>query len=242
VCYHNPSECPKCEIFPPNSDGTKVAKPAMLFCVTSNFSSENTEKASECNLSSHASTSGKVVVVNSISVATLIHEEVSECSIKDLMQDWMDQTKQSHCSKTTKEKDLERIQYLEEALELKLVHSWLNNPGPMQSRDRYLWDIKRACMWERAEADDMLLSKFLVKENILYKKYTQKDSTAEKHVICLPDVLLPAIIHLLHVKNAHPALTANRRIFEHYYYNRNASRMLKSYIKACTLCAKRPAK
>ncbi len=58
-----------------------------------------------------------------------------------------------------------------------------------------------------------------------------------KHVICLPDVLLPAVIHFLHVNLGHSSFTITRRNFEHYYYNRNATRAIKSYVQACVTCA-----
>ena len=80
-----------------------------------------------------------------------------------------------------------------------------------------------------------------VKNDILYRKYMNFPKT-EKHVICLPDELLPAVIHLLHVNHAHSAFAETRGIFRHHFFNRNDGRIIRSFIKACTLCTKGPAK
>ena len=76
---------------------------------------------------------------------------------------------------------------------------------------------------------------FFIKDQVLYKKCTS--SQGERHVICLPDVLLPAVIHFLHVNLGHSTFTVTKRNFEHYYYNRNATRLIKSYVQACVTCA-----
>jgi len=80
-------------------------------------------------------------------------------------------------------------------------------------------------------------STFLLKDQVLYKKCMSKHQKDVKHVICLPDVLLPAVIHFLHVNLGHSSFTITRRNFEHYYYNRNATRAIKSYVQACVTCA-----
>jgi hypothetical protein len=56
-------------------------------------------------------------------------------------------------------------------------------------------------------------------------------------VICLPDVLLPSVIHSLHVNLGHASFTVTKRNFEQYYYNRMATRLIKSYIQSCVTCA-----
>ena len=76
---------------------------------------------------------------------------------------------------------------------------------------------------------------FFIKNQVLYKRCVSSQS--ERHVICLPDVLLPAVIHFLHVNLGHSSFTVTKRNFEHYYYNRNATRMIKSYVQACVTCA-----
>ena len=78
---------------------------------------------------------------------------------------------------------------------------------------------------------------FFIKDQVLYKKCMSKNSIEERHVICLPDVLLPSVIHSLHVSLGHASLTVTKRNFEHYYYNRNATRTIKSYVQACVTCA-----
>jgi len=102
----------------------------------------------------------------------------------------------------------------------------------LQQGDDYLGPIR-----DQVAKRDQSLPKFFIKEMILYKKFMPKHSVSEKHVICLPDVLLPAVIHFLHVALGHPTVTLLKRNFEHYYYNRSASRMISSYVQACVTCA-----
>jgi len=102
----------------------------------------------------------------------------------------------------------------------------------LQQGDDYLGPLR-----DQVAKRDKSLPKFFIKDMILYKKYMPKHSVSEKHVICLPDVLLPAVIHFLHVALGHPTITLLKRNFEHYYYNRSASRMISSYVQACVTCA-----
>ena len=101
----------------------------------------------------------------------------------------------------------------------------------LQQGDDYLGPIREQC------GKDDPLPRFFIKDMVLYKRYKPKHSLSERHVICLPDVLLPSVIHFLHVKLGHPSNTLTKRNFEHYYYNRNAQRMIQSYVQACVTCA-----
>ena len=103
-----------------------------------------------------------------------------------------------------------------------------------QQGDDYLSTLR-----EKVANKDMSFpySNFLLKDQVLYKKCMSKHLKDVKHVICLPDVLLPAVIHFLHVNLGHSSFTITRRNFEHYYYNRNATRAIKSYVQACVTCA-----
>ena len=103
-----------------------------------------------------------------------------------------------------------------------------------QQGDDYLSTLR-----EKVANKDMSFpySNFLLKDQVLYKKCMSKHLKNVKHVICLPDVLLPAVIHFLHVNLGHSSFTITRRNFEHYYYNRNATRAIKSYVQACVTCA-----
>ena len=102
----------------------------------------------------------------------------------------------------------------------------------LQQGDDYLGPLR-----DKVAKRDDSLPKFFIKAMILYKKYMTKHSESERHVICLPDVLLPAVIHFLHVALGHPSVTLLKRNFEHYYYNRSANRMITSYVQACVTCA-----
>jgi hypothetical protein len=78
-------------------------------------------------------------------------------------------------------------------------------------------------------AQDSPFPNFYIKNQILYKKYMSKHPMVERHVICIPDVLLPSVVHTLHVNLGHSSATMTRRNFEQYYYNRNSTRIIKSY-------------
>ena len=102
----------------------------------------------------------------------------------------------------------------------------------LQQGDDYLGPIR-----DEMGKKDNPFPKYVIKDMILYKKYNPKHSLSEKLVLCLPDVLLPAVIHFLHVQLGHPSVTVTRRNFELYYQNRNAHRMISSYVQACVSCA-----
>jgi len=76
----------------------------------------------------------------------------------------------------------------------------------LQQGDDYLGPLR-----DQVAKRDKSLPKFFIKDMILYKKYMPKHSVSEKHVICLPDVLLPAVIHFLHVALGHPTITLLKR-------------------------------
>jgi hypothetical protein len=208
--------------------------------ITSNTAGLKTDSASNSSLPSYASTSRDGMIIPRISGTSTPTSEVSESFVKDLEQDWMDQIKQSHCSESSKSKDLDIIKSMAVCLDLFRDHIPARILEISQATDSHLGKI-----WGTLRRANSNTSKkfpyYLLKNSILYRKY-MLEPRGEKHVICLSDDLLAVVIHLLHVNHAHSAFTETRGIFQHYYHHRNASRMIRSYIKACSLCAKRPAK
>ena len=79
--------------------------------------------------------------------------------------------------------------------------------------------------------------KFFIHNQILYKKCQLPNSALERHVICIPDILLPAVIHSLHVNLNHTSTTLTKRNFEQYYYNHKATKLIKAYVQSCVTCA-----
>jgi hypothetical protein len=100
-----------------------------------------------------------------------------------------------------------------------------------QQGDDYLSTVR-----DKVGTQDNPFPNFFIKNQVLYKKYSPR-SLPERHVICLPDVLLPSVIHSLHVNLGHASFTVTKRNFEQYYYNRMANKMIKSYIQSCVTCA-----
>ncbi len=78
---------------------------------------------------------------------------------------------------------------------------------------------------------------FFIKDQVLYKKYILKPLNHEKLVLCIPDILLPSVIHTLHINLGHPSATSGINNFNNYYYHRYAARHIKEYTQACTTCA-----
>jgi hypothetical protein len=101
-----------------------------------------------------------------------------------------------------------------------------------QQGDDYLNTIR-----ERVGTPDNPFPNFYLKNQVLYKKFVSKNPMVEKHVICIPDVLLPSVVHTLHVNLGHSSATVTKRNFEQYYYNRNSTRMIKNYVQSCVTCA-----
>jgi hypothetical protein len=113
-------------------------------------------------------------------------------------------------------------------------HSLTSNTlARAQQSDDYLSVIREALSSE----DNKLFPRFEIKNQVLYKSIYEKSLTTKKLVICIPDVLLPSVIHTLHVQLGHASLTATIINFQHFYYHRNASRIIKSYCKSCVTCA-----
>ena len=162
-------------------------------------------------------------------------DNLSESSMMVLRQRWVHSTLQSSCTESIKSRDLTLIEFLPMSL-YQLKHTpWVSLVASGLEVDDHFGRILNA-LHSEADKTGPISSKFFMKDGILHKKCKQKDQS-EKIVVCLTDQLLPGIIHLMHAENAHPALAESRRIFEGSLFNRNADRMIKSYIKACDLCA-----
>jgi hypothetical protein len=199
--------------------------------ITSRTTSQKTDSASNSNQSSYASTPGEKRAETSQASGSNPIQVVSE-RLQWLIWDWRDQIRKSNCSESIKAKDLEMIKDL-------VVGSFLlENFGEHQmlivgqQTCDHLGPIREACGTD-AGTSDHISSKYSMKNEILYRRIKQKDSI--RMVICLPDSMLPATIHLSHGR--HSSLSASRRKFERRYYNRNADRMIKSYARACNVCS-----
>ncbi len=171
----------------------------------------------------------------------------SEKLIRDLNRDLMDKTVYLHSTVSTLQRDSEIKESLAESIrdsaykkeceklavisvdlikEQKMTRTML---AQTQQGDDYLSTVK-----DKVGTQDN--PEFFIKNQVLYKKYSPK-GLPERHVICLPDVLLPSVIHSLHVYLGHASFTVTKRNFEQYYYNRMANKMIKSYIQSCVTCA-----
>ena len=99
-----------------------------------------------------------------------------------------------------------------------------------QLSDDYLSAIVNECL-ENGEC-----GKFVLLDNILYKKIWDPTLRRLKYCIALPDILVPSVIHQLHKTLAHPSFSTTLRNFYLYYYHRRADRLIKEYVKNCITC------
>jgi hypothetical protein len=78
---------------------------------------------------------------------------------------------------------------------------------------------------------------YVIKNQILYKTYKLPFSDVYKYALCLPDILLPSVIHHLHVMLGHPAYSTMLKNFRTYYHSPAAQHLIKKYVESCTTCA-----
>jgi len=195
------------------------------------------ESTSRNDLPSLASISGKVIVADSLAVTSPARDKVPESFIKDLMRFWTNQILQSRCSDSSKIRDVDLIPSLPETLEMLRIPTWPLVLQMAQERDPHLGGIRKVLKANAGSADNPL-PRFFMQNGILCKKYMLKNSQREKRVTSLPNMLLAATIHLLQTNSNHPTFTALERDFENRFHNRNACRMMKSYVKALASCRK----
>ena len=99
--------------------------------------------------------------------------------------------------------------------------------------------ISRETLAKAQEADDFLstvrqavidkdpnFSKFVIKNSVLYKQIFNNTQRLNKYVLCLPDDLVPSVIHTIHEQLGHPSKTLTKRNFEFIYYNRLPSKLI----------------
>jgi len=78
---------------------------------------------------------------------------------------------------------------------------------------------------------------FVIINQVLYKKFNVNNSKIERYALCLPAILMPSVIHQLHVTLGHPAQSTTLRNFQHYYYHPYAHNLIRTYVESCVTCA-----
>ena len=101
-----------------------------------------------------------------------------------------------------------------------------------QQADDYLSVIR-----ESKSSTQDLFPKFIITKQLLFKVVFEKSLGLHKQVLCIPDLLLPSVIHSLHVSLGHSSKSATELYFKRFYYHRNVSRFIKSYCDSCVTCA-----
>jgi Integrase zinc binding domain len=100
-----------------------------------------------------------------------------------------------------------------------------------QKSDDYLSVIYKSV---RAGTDEF--PNFFIKQGVLYKKLQDRVLKQSKFVICIPNELMPSVIHTLHQALGHPAASTTLRNFPHYYYHHKVRPMIRDYVQACLTC------
>jgi hypothetical protein len=78
---------------------------------------------------------------------------------------------------------------------------------------------------------------YVIKDQVLYKTFKLPYSNLLKYALCLPDILLPAVIHHLHIMLGHPTYSTMLKNFRIYYHAPAAQMQIRRYVDACTTCA-----
>ncbi len=78
---------------------------------------------------------------------------------------------------------------------------------------------------------------YVIKNQVLYKTFKLPHLNLFKYALCIPDILLPAVVHHLHVILGHPTATTLLKNFRSYYHSPAAQYHIKLYTEACTTCA-----
>jgi hypothetical protein len=78
---------------------------------------------------------------------------------------------------------------------------------------------------------------YVIKSQVLYKTFKLPYSNVLKYALCIPDILLPAVVHHLHVMLGHPTYSTLLKNFRSYYHSPAAQYHIKMYTEACTTCA-----
>ena len=101
-----------------------------------------------------------------------------------------------------------------------------------QESDDLLSVIKNSIINNEKEFD-----KFLIKNSVLYKVIQDSKTNRNKYVLCIPDILMPSVIHTIHEELGHPSHTLTTRNFQNIYYNRLARKMIRNYVSSCITCS-----
>ena len=78
---------------------------------------------------------------------------------------------------------------------------------------------------------------YVILNQVLYKKFKLPHTNVHKYALCIPSILLPAVIHQMHVILGHPTHTTMVKNFRHYYYHPHAKTLIRDFVQSCTTCA-----
>jgi hypothetical protein len=89
---------------------------------------------------------------------------------------------------------------------------------------------------ENIHTDAVKNKGYVIKNQIPYKTYKLPFSNVHKYAPCLPNILLPSVIHHLHIKLGHPTYSTMLKLFRTYYHSPAAQHLIKTYVESCTTC------
>ena len=90
---------------------------------------------------------------------------------------------------------------------------------------------------DNIHTNDIRNKGYVIKNQVLYKTFKLPYSNVLKYALCIPDILLPAVVHHLHVMLGHPTYSTLLKNFRSYYHSPAAQYHIKVYSEACTTCA-----
>jgi len=174
----------------------------------------------------------------------------SEKLIQNLNRDFMNQTVYLHSTVATLRKDSNSDGLLAQSLKDRAYEEICEKLAVISVDLIKNQTMTKTMLAQTQQSDDYLSTvregvgtpenpfpNFFIKNQVLYKKFPPKNQMGERHVICLPDILLPSVIHSLHLNLGHSSFTVTKRNFEQYYYNHSANKTIKAYVQSCVTCA-----
>ncbi len=102
----------------------------------------------------------------------------------------------------------------------------------LQQSDPYLNQIYELCL----HGNHRVFKQYHLTNGVLFRRVKDNSLSTFKHCIALPDLLLSSVVHDLHHKLAHPSATATLKNFQQFYFNNQATKFIREYVRSCMTC------
>jgi hypothetical protein len=101
-----------------------------------------------------------------------------------------------------------------------------------QQKDEYL-----SVIYHAVQKGNKSFLRYFIENSVLYRATRDHFLNVDKHVLCVPDELMPPIIYTLYTLFSHPSMTSTLGNFETFYFHRKALALIKKFVRAMNFCA-----